>query len=104
MAFSDKINRDYVYLPDQIDFEKYGCEGPNVFKRIGESKWVLLYDIYGIRPHNFGFAETTDFKTFTHIGHFDEGVMKRTNFSNQKHGAVIQITQEEYERLKKYCK
>ncbi|NMB50426.1 MAG: glycoside hydrolase family 43 protein [Bacteroidales bacterium] len=46
----------------------------------------------------------TDFKTFTDIGHFDEGVMKRTNFSNQKHGAVVQITQEEYERLKKYCK
>jgi predicted GH43/DUF377 family glycosyl hydrolase len=104
MAFSDKINRDYVYRPEQIDFEKYGCEGPNVFKRIGEDKWVLLYDIYGIRPHNFGFAETTDFETFTDIGHFDEGVMKRTNFIDQKHGAVIQITQEEYERLKKYCK
>lgn len=28
--------------------------------------------------------------------------MKRTNFTNQKHGAVIQITREEYERLKKY--
>jgi hypothetical protein len=27
-----------------------------------------------------------------------------SNFIDQKHGAVIQITQEEYERLKKYCK
>lgn len=102
MAFSDKINSGYVYQPDQIDFEKKSCEAPNVFKRIGENKWVLMYDIFSVNPHNFGFAETTDFKTFTNLGHFDQGVMKRTNFSVQKHGSVIHLTKKEALRLAKH--
>lgn len=101
IAFSDKINSGYVYRPEQIDFEPKSCEAPNVFKRIGEEKWVLMYDIFSVNPHNFGFAETTDFKTFTNLGHFDKGVMKRTNFSEQKHGAIIQLTKKEVEKLTK---
>ncbi|MDR1222643.1 MAG: glycoside hydrolase family 43 protein [Tannerella sp.] len=115
MAFSNKINGDYVYQPGRVDFEPLGCEAPNVWKRIGEDRWVLMYDVYGVKPHNFGFAETTDFKTFTNIGHFDAGVMRRTNFSTpregpagvysaQKHGAVIQVTKEEAGRLAEYYK
>nr|WP_294900078.1 glycoside hydrolase family 43 protein [uncultured Pedobacter sp.] len=99
MAFSDKINSGYQYLPNQVDFEPRSCEAPNVFKRIGENKWVLMYDVFSVNPHNFGFAETTDFIHFTNLGHFDEGVMKRTNFSVQKHGAVIQLTKKEAQRL-----
>ncbi len=95
MAFSDKINGGYVYQPDQIDFENGSCEAPNVWKRIGEDKWVLMYDIFSIHPHNFGFAETTDFETFTHLGRFNEGEMKTTNFTSPKHGAVIQLTRKE---------
>ncbi|MES2240410.1 MAG: glycoside hydrolase family 43 protein [Bacteroidota bacterium] len=102
MAFSNIINSGYVYQPDQIDFEKKSCEAPNVFKRIGENKWVLMYDIFSVNPHNFGFAETTDFKTFTNLGHFDEGVMKRTNFSVQKHGSVIHLTKKEALSLAKH--
>lgn len=101
MAFSDRINGGYEYLPDFIDVEPKACEAPNVWKRIGENKWVLMYDIFSINPHNFGFIETSDFKTFTPLGHFNEGVMKSTNFTSPKHGAVIQITKEEAERLKK---
>jgi hypothetical protein len=104
MAFSDKINSGYVYQPEQVDFEPRACEAPNVWKRIGENKWVLMYDIFSVNPHNFGFAETTDFKTFTNLGHFDKGVMKRSNFSVQKHGAVIQLTKNEAERLENYWK
>jgi sucrose-6-phosphate hydrolase SacC (GH32 family) len=102
MAFSDKINTGYVYQPEQVDFEKKSCEAPNVFQRIGENKWVLMYDIFSVNPHNFGFAETTDFKTFTDLGHFDAGVMKRTNFSVQKHGAVIHLTKKEALGLAKH--
>jgi hypothetical protein len=104
MAFSDKINSDYVYRPGQVDFEPRACEAPNVWKRIGEDKWVLMYDIFSVNPHNFGFAETTDFETFTNLGHFDKGVMRRTNFSVQKHGAVIQLTKEEADRLAEHYK
>jgi len=99
MAISDKINSGYAYQPDQIDFEPRSCEAPNVWKRIGEDKWVLMYDIFSINPHNFGFAETSDFETFTHLGHFNEGVMKTTNFTSPKHGAVIHLTKEEAEQL-----
>lgn len=97
---SDDINRGYTQsYYQQIDTENRGCEAPNTWKRIGEDKWVVMYDIYGIRPHNFGFVETTDFKTFTPLGRFNEGKMKATNFRSPKHGSVIQITPEEAARL-----
>ncbi len=99
MAFSDSINKDYVYKPEQVDFERGSCEAPNVWKRIGEDKWVLMYDIFSIRPHNFGFCETSDFVTFENLGRFNEGVMKTTNFTSPKHGAVIPITRKEAETL-----
>ena len=99
---SDKINHYNDYHAQQIDSENRGCEAPNVWKRIGERKWVLMYDIYSVNPHNFGFVETSDFKTFKPLGRFNEGVMKATNFCSPKHGAVIQITKAEAERLENY--
>jgi len=104
MALSDSIHGNYQYDERWIDFEPYACEAPNVWKRIGEDKWVVMYDIYGIETHNFGFAETTDFKEFTNLGRFNEGVMKALNFQSPKHGTVIQITKEEAERLENYWK
>ena len=98
-AISDSINTGYKLNPKRCDGEKSGCEAPTVYKRIGQNKWVLIYDIYSIKPHNFGFSETSDFENFTYLGHFNEGVMKTTNFSIPKHPAVIQITKKEAERL-----
>lgn len=100
MAFSNHINKGYVYQEGQVDFERRSCEAPNVWKRHGEDTWVLMYDVFSVNPHNFGFAETRDFVHFTNLGHFDQGVMKRTNFSVQKHGAVIPITPSEANRLR----
>lgn len=99
MAVSDSINSGYNYIAEQIDSEPRACEAPNTWKRIGEDKWVVMYDIFSIQPHNFGFVETSDFRTFTPLGRFNEGVMTTTNFSSPKHGAVIQITAEEARRL-----
>lgn len=101
-ATSDHINRGYKTVAPQIDNEPKGCEAPNTWKRIGEDKWVVMYDIYSINPHNFGFVETTDFKTFTPLGHFNEGTMKAENFSSPKHGSVIHITKKEAKKLEKY--
>lgn len=95
MAFSNEINRGYEYQLDWIDSEKGSCEAPNVWKRIGEDKWVLMYDVFSVNPHNFGFVETEDFVNFKDLGHFDAGVMKRTNFEIQKHGSVIQLSKKE---------
>ena len=99
---SDKINHFDDYHAEQIDTEKTGCEAPNVWKRIGEKKWVVMYDIYSIRPNNFGFVETSDFKTFTPLGRFGEGKMKIENFTSPKHGSVIHITKAEAKRLEQY--
>lgn len=98
-AVSNEINGNYFFSPRWIDPEPKACEAPNVWKRIGEDKWVLMYDCYGIETHNFGFTETADFVNFTPLGHFNEGVMKTTNFTSPKHGAVIHLTAEEADRL-----
>lgn len=102
MAFSDHINRGYVYQPEQIDFERGSCEAPNVWKRIGQEKWVLMVDVFSIRPHNFSFSETSDFVTFKNLGHFNRGDMKTTNFSSPKHGAVIHLTKQETDCLARH--
>lgn len=99
---SDKINHFDDYHAEQIDAENRGCEAPNVWKRIGEDKWVIMYDMYSVNPHNFGFVETSDFKTFKPLGRFNEGVMKASNFVSPKHGSVIQITKAEAKRLEDY--
>ena len=44
-------------------------------------------------------ADDPDFKTFTNLGRFNEGVMKATNFKSPKHGAIIHLTQAEADRL-----
>ena len=100
--YSDCINHFDDYHDEQIDTEPKGCEAPNVWKRIGEDKWVVMYDIYSVHPHNFGFVETSDFKTFTPLGRFNEGVMKMKNFTSPKHGSVIHITLDEAHRLEQY--
>jgi hypothetical protein len=104
IAFSDSIHGGYVYNPTMVDTEPGACEAPNVWKRIGENKWVLMYDVFSVNPHNFGFCETSDFVTFKDLGHFNEGVMKLTNFTSPKHGAIIQITAKEADTLEKYWK
>ena len=82
--------------------ERQGHEAPNCWKRIGEDKWVIMYDIYSVNPHNFGFVETTDFKTFTPLGRLNEGVMKANNFVSPKHGSIIPIKLSEAKRLEEY--
>ncbi len=102
MAFSDKINGSYKYQDEWVDVEPGACEAPNVWKRIGEDKWVVMYDIFSIHPHNFGFVETSDFINFEKLGHFNEGSMKTIGFSSPKHGAVIHITKDEAQKLSNY--
>ena len=60
---------------------------------------VLMYDVYGQKVHNFGFSETSDFVHFTPLGQFNQGVMRTTNFTSPKHGAIIHLIRQEAERL-----
>jgi hypothetical protein len=61
-----------------------------------------MHDNFHAHPHNFGFTETCDFIHYTPLGSFGEGVMTRTNFSEQKHGAIIHITKREAKMLEKH--
>jgi len=103
-AVSDKINQDYKSEPNRIDPEKVSTEAPNVFKRLGTDAYVLMYDVYGARPSNMGFSETTDFLTYKNLGHFNEGVMKTTNFTSPKHGAVTYLTLKELKAIAEHWK
>lgn len=98
-AVSDSLTGGYVYDSKRIDPEKGGDEAPTVYKLIGQDKWILVYDIYSIKPHNFGFSETSDFVHFTNLGRFNDGVMKSTNFSVPKHPNVIHLTTKEAQRI-----
>lgn len=101
-AVSDHASGPYGYEPEWCDPEKGACEAPTMWKRIGEDKWVLMYDVYSARPNNMGFSETEDFVSYKDLGHFNADVMKTTNFESPKHGAVVQITSEEMDRLVKH--
>ena len=102
IADADNLTGPYTYREPYVDFERRACEAPNVWRRYGTNTFVLMYDCYGIVPPNFGFAETEDFKTFRDLGHFNEGVMKTTNFDKPKHGAVTYITKKQARKLLKY--
>lgn len=101
-AISDRINTGYQFSPRWIDKEPKACEAPNVWKRIGEEKWVLMYDNYGIKKHNFGFVETSDFVNYKQLGHFNDSIMFSTNFDQPKHGAVVHLTDAEARALAKH--
>jgi hypothetical protein len=88
----------------RIDPEQVNPEAPNLFTRLGTNEWVLMYDVYGLRPSNMGFSETTDFINYTNLNHFNEGVMKTTNFTSPKHGAVTYLTQAELKAIASHWK
>lgn len=101
-AESIHASEGYGYESERLDSEPGACEAPTLWKRIGENKWVLMYDVFSARPNNMGFSETTDFVNYKRLGLFNEGVMNTTNFESPKHGAVVQITEKELRRLQKY--
>ncbi|MEO7044224.1 MAG: glycoside hydrolase family 43 protein, partial [Ferruginibacter sp.] len=103
-AISKKINEDFKTVGNRIDPETVNTEAPNVFKRLGTNSYVLMYDVYGLRPSNMGFSETTDFVNFKNIGRFNEGEMKTTNFTSPKHGAVTYLTKAELKAIAAHWK
>ncbi len=103
-SVSDKINGGYKTDTTRINPDKIPTEAPNLFRRLGTNTYVLMYDVYGARPSNMGFSETTDFMSFKNIGRFNEGVMKTTNFKSPKHGAVTYLTRSEMKTVVEHWK
>ena len=104
IATSGTLTSGYVYQEAWIPVARGACEAPSIWKRIGENRWVIMFDAYSTKPHDLGFTETSDFKTFTPLGLFDHGVMKSLNFNGAKHGAVIHLTAVEARRLAAHWK
>ena len=104
-AVSKSLQGPYTLVPFD-DGVPQVHEAPMLWKLIGQDRYILKQDRYSMDPHNFYFCETTDLQNFTPMGYFDEEgcVMKRTNFSEQKHGAVVQVTNKELKRLIKHWK
>lgn len=105
-ATSKKLTGPYTFDENYSDGERQGHEAPNCWKRHDSDTYVVMYDNYRRSPMNFGFVETSDFVNYTPIGYFDDPAspMKRTNFSEQKHGAVISISTDELRHLEQYWK
>lgn len=103
-ATSAKINSGYAFNPARVDPETVKSEAPNLWRRHGTNTYVLMYDVFGAKPNNMGFSETSDFVHFKDLGHFNApgSPMKSTNFSQPKHGAVMPITLDEVQRLRVY--
>ena len=105
-ATAQHITGPYTFDETYQDGERQGHEAPNCWKRLNSDTYVVMFDNYRRKPMNFGFVETKDFFTYRPIGYFDDAnsPMKRTNFSEQKHGAVTYITDEEFKRLEEHWK
>ncbi|MCM1449479.1 MAG: family 43 glycosylhydrolase [Clostridiales bacterium] len=103
-ATSKRITGPYVFDDNYHDGERQGHEAPNCWKRFDTDTYVVMYDNYRCSPMNFGFVETTDFVNYKPIGYFDapDSPMRRTNFSEQKHGAVAPISMAELKRLESH--
>jgi len=101
-ATATAITGPYTLDNNYYDGVTTAHEAPNCWKRIGEECWVVMHDNFHAHPHNFGFTETRDFIHYTPIGSFGEGTMTRSNFSEQKHGAVIHLTKREAKMLERY--
>lgn len=105
-ATSKCITGPYAMDDKYNDGEPQGHEAPNCWKRLGQGKYVVMFDNFCRQPHNFGFVETEDFQNFTPIGYFgdENSPMTRQNFSEQKHAAVAPLTRDEAFKLEQHWK
>lgn len=77
--------------PDYKQQTKHDVEGAGTYKKIGEDKYVLMYDVY--RNGAYQFTESADLDNFKAI---DSEVSMDFH---PRHGSVIPISEEEYRRL-----
>lgn len=103
-ATGKNITGPYTVDSFYKDNDKGGHEAPNCWKLLNQDKYIVMFDNFDMRPNNFGFVETSDFKEFKPIGHFDEkeSPFRRLNFMEQKHGAVVHLTEKEAKTLEAY--
>lgn len=87
---------DFKEIPSETLSELYGVEGPEIFKFNDREEWCLVVDRFatgkGYLPLVTKSLKTGAF-TVLNDTQFDMGVTKK------RHGGIIPITEEEYQRL-----
>lgn len=87
---------DFKEIPSETLSELYGVEGPEIFKFNDREEWCLIADRFatgkGYLPLVTKSLKTGAF-TVLNDTQFDMGVTKK------RHGGIIPITEEEYQRL-----
>ncbi|MBQ8122622.1 MAG: family 43 glycosylhydrolase [Ruminococcus sp.] len=76
----------------QVSEGNIGVEGPNIYKLIGQDKWLMMSDAYG--NGYYVMQETGDLESFTTVG--------RDSYSfdfTPRHGYVIPINADQYTAL-----
>lgn len=87
---------DWTEYPDYKQQTTDAVEGAGTYKLNGTDKYILMYDVY--MKGRYELCETTDLLNFTALG--DKIKM---NF-HPRHGSVISLTKEEYDRLLNHYK
>ncbi len=87
----------WTLIPGRMQPNKLPSEGSCAFPLIDGTGWILMYDCH--KDGKYQFCKTTDWQHFELVRETKtEGVF------TPRHGTTIQITEEEYQRLKNYYK
>ena len=95
-AESITLNGGYELISNDVDEESVAVEGCQTYRLFGTNTFVLIYDRYNNSPSQFGYRTSADLTNWT-----PPATMTLTGFF-PRHGSVIPITREEYERLENY--
>ena len=90
-AVSRKLTGEYVLVDRYLQQTDRPVEGSCVFQLIGQQGYILMYDVY--TSGRYQFTVSDDLEYFTAI---DEAVSMDFH---PRHGTVIPITGEEYDRV-----
>ena len=90
---SKSLTGPYDTEPVVCSLSKHGVEGSTMFRINGTDAWIMLMDEYGTGHY---FAQMTrDFKNFRAVNPKQYSM----DHLSPRHGSVVSITPEEYERL-----
>ena len=91
LATADHASGPYTEIK-QVSEGNLGVEGPNIYKLIGQDKWLMMSDAYG--DGYYVMQETRDLTNFT--------TLSRSSYSfnfTPRHGYVIPINADQYTAL-----
>ncbi len=92
---SESISGPYEDKPVIVSVAPSGVEGSQMYRINGTDTWLLIMDEYG--KGRFFMQQTDDFENYLPVSREDYTM----DFS-PRHGSIVSITDEEYERLVAY--